>query len=120
MFEKVKLALRLKSAAFDDEITGLIAAAIEDLRLVGVSVPDYSIRPGENVTENSTNSDYDETDNPPDDESPPAGRPRVERAIILYCKSHFGYNANTEGFLRAYELLKSSLHFERGRANAVE
>ena len=113
LFEKVKLALRLRSAAFDAEITGLIAAAIEDLHMFGVSVPDYVITPSEIVTETSTIP-------PPEVGSPLAGSPRVERAIILYCKAHFGYNTNTEGFLRAYESHKLSLHFERGRANAVE
>ena len=107
LFEKVKLALRLRSAAFDAEITGLIAAAIEDLRMFGVSVPDYVITPSEIVTETSTIP-------------PPVDKPRVERAIILYCKWQFGYNNNVEGFMRAYESHKLSLHFERGRANAVE
>lgn len=37
MLDKVKLALRIKSSAFDSEITDLIAAALADLGLAGVS-----------------------------------------------------------------------------------
>lgn len=36
MLEKVKLALRIKTDAFDDEITDLIAAALADLALAGI------------------------------------------------------------------------------------
>lgn len=37
MLEKVKLALRIKSQAFDSEIEDLIDAALADLGLAGVS-----------------------------------------------------------------------------------
>lgn len=37
MLDKVKLALRIKSQAFDSEIEDLIAAALADLGLAGVS-----------------------------------------------------------------------------------
>lgn len=37
MLEKVKLALRIKSQAFDSEIQDLISAALADLGLAGVS-----------------------------------------------------------------------------------
>lgn len=37
MLDKVKMALRIKSSAFDSEITDLIAAALADLGLAGVS-----------------------------------------------------------------------------------
>lgn len=39
MFNKVKLALRITSGAFDNEITDIIAAARKDLGLVGVLNP---------------------------------------------------------------------------------
>ena len=42
MLEKVKLALRLTSDAFDPELTDLIAAALADLGLAGVSNLDTS------------------------------------------------------------------------------
>lgn len=37
MLEKVKLALRIKTDAFDDEINDLIAAALADLALAGIT-----------------------------------------------------------------------------------
>ncbi len=40
MLDKVKLALRISGSAFDEEVTDLINAAIADLRLVGISVPE--------------------------------------------------------------------------------
>lgn len=39
MLEKVKLALRISTNAFDSELTGLIAAAKLDLGIAGVTVP---------------------------------------------------------------------------------
>ena len=38
MLEKVKLALRIKTTAFDSEIEDLIAAALADLGIAGVVV----------------------------------------------------------------------------------
>lgn len=40
MLEKVKLALRITTTAFDSEITGLIAAAKADLGIAGVLIGD--------------------------------------------------------------------------------
>lgn len=40
MLEKVKLALRVSTAAFDSEIEDLIAAALADLGLAGVNGPE--------------------------------------------------------------------------------
>jgi len=39
MLEKVKLALRISTDAFDSELTGLVAAAKLDLGIAGVTVP---------------------------------------------------------------------------------
>lgn len=36
MLEKVKLALRITTTAFDEEISDLIAAAMADLRIAGI------------------------------------------------------------------------------------
>ena len=40
MLEKVKLALRIKTDAYDDELTDLIEAAQLDLGIAGVELPD--------------------------------------------------------------------------------
>ena len=39
MLEKVKLALRITTDAFDDELTDLINAAVADMGIAGVIVP---------------------------------------------------------------------------------
>lgn len=71
MLEKVKLALRITTDAYDSEINGLIQAAQLDLGVAGVEfcVPDAL----------------------------------VERAIITYCRVHFGDLADGE-----YSRLKAS------------
>lgn len=40
MLEKVKLALRITTDAFDTELNGLIAAAMIDLDIAGVTLPE--------------------------------------------------------------------------------
>lgn len=40
MLEKVKLALRITTDAFDTELNGLIAAAMIDLGIAGVTLPE--------------------------------------------------------------------------------
>jgi len=88
MLEKVKTALRIRIDAFNVEIEGLIAAAYADLRLAGI-----------NAEENA----------PADGDDTPAGDALIERAVILYCKAHFGYIEGAERFKNAYEHQKLSL-----------
>ena len=42
MLEKVKLALRIKTSAFDEELNMLIAAALLDLGIAGVTSTDVT------------------------------------------------------------------------------
>lgn len=89
MLDKVKNALRVKTAAFDDEIQGLIDACEADLRLVGVNIPN--------------------AEPPAEGEQPTAGDPLVTRAIILYAKANFGFSDDSEKYQKAYDYLKCSL-----------
>ena len=98
MLDTVKAALRVKTTAFDGEIEGLIAACKADLRLVGINVPEDLL--------------------PADGETPTAGDPLLERAIILYAKANFGYSDDSEKYQKAYDLLKCSLSLA-GDYNAV-
>ncbi len=59
--DDVKLSLRITTEAFDGEISDLIEAAKDDLKLCGIN-----LAPG------------DEDD------------PLVKRAITTYCRAHFG------------------------------
>lgn len=88
MLDKVKNALRVKTAAFDDEIQDLIDACKADLRLVGVNVPE---------------------DTPAEDKEATAGDPLITRAIVLYAKANFGYSEDSEKYRAAYDYLKCSL-----------
>lgn len=88
MLDKVKNALRVKTAAFDDEIQDLIDACKADLRLVGVNVPE---------------------DTPAEGREAAAADPLITRAIVLYAKANFGYSEDSEKYRAAYDYLKCSL-----------
>ena len=88
MLDKVKNALRVKTAAFDDEIQDLIDACKADLRLVDVNVPE---------------------DTPAEGKEAAAGDPLITRAIVLYAKANFGYSEDSEKYRAAYDDLKCSL-----------
>lgn len=79
MLDKVKLALRVTTDAFDSEITGLIAAACADLGVVGVS---------------ATTDTAD---------------PLFIRAIITYCRLHFGQPDDYDRLKASYDEQKAQL-----------
>lgn len=79
MLDKVKLALRITTDAFDSEITGLIAAACADLGVVGVDV---------------------ETTTPD---------PLLIRAIITYCRVNFGSPDDYDRLKASYDEQKAQL-----------
>lgn len=79
MLNKVKLALRITTDAFDSEITDLMAAACADLGVVGVNVE-------------STTTDA-----------------LLTRAIITYCRLHFGSPDDYDRLKRSYDEQKAQL-----------
>lgn len=78
MLDKVKLALRITTNAFDDELSDLISAARLDLGIAGVVVPE-------------------EID------------ALVGRAIITYCRVHFGAPEEYDRLKAAYDEQKAQL-----------
>lgn len=81
MLDKVKKYLRISHNELDDEVTDLINACKKDLEISGVA-----------------SSSIDEVD------------PLIKRAIITYCKAHFGYNnPDYERLIKSYDLLKGHL-----------
>lgn len=68
LLDDMKLAVRIKSDAYDDELNMLISAAKSDMVRCGVRR---------------------ELVNPPESEDI---HPLVRMAIYCYCKSHFGYD----------------------------
>lgn len=79
MLAKVKLALRVTTNAFDTEITDLIMAACADLGIVG-------------VTAMSTTDDA-----------------LLTRAIITYCRVHFGQPEDYDRLKKSYDEQKAQL-----------
>lgn len=79
MLNKVKLALRVTTDAFDSEISDLIDAACADLGLVGV------------------------------DSSAQTGDPLLIRAITTYCKAHFGAPDEYDRLKASYDEQKAQL-----------
>ena len=87
MLEKVKLALRITTTAFDSEINDLIDAAKVDLGIAGVVVP---------VT---TETSLDVI---------------IQKAIITYCKLNFGEPDEYERLKRSYDEQKAQLSMATG------
>ena len=76
--DKVKMALRITTNAYDEELTDLIEAAKLDLGIAGVLLP----------------STIDEI---------------CDRAIITYCKMHFGLPEDADRLKRSYDEQKAQL-----------
>lgn len=87
MLEKVKLALRITTTAFDSELTDLIEAAKLDLGIAGVVVP------------TTTDSDLDNL---------------IRKAIITYCKLNFGEPDQYDRLKRSYDEQKAQLSMATG------
>ena len=79
MLPKVKVALRITTTAFDNEITDLINAACADLGIVGVT---------------ATNTTTD---------------PLLTRAIITYCRLNFGQPDDYDRLKASYDEQKAQL-----------
>lgn len=81
--DAVKLALRITSTAYDDEVDEVIAAARADLILSGVSA----------TAVNAADPD-----------------PLVKRAITVYAKAQFGLdNQDSEKYMESYRSLETHL-----------
>ena len=87
MLEKVKLALRITTNAYDSELTDLIEAAKSDLGIAGVIVP---------IT---TDSNIDAI---------------IQRAIVTYCKLNFGEPDQYDKLKQSYDEQKAQLSMATG------
>lgn len=85
VLNKVKLALRIVTDAFDDELIDLINASIIDLQIGGV------------ITSDSENVDA-----------------LVLRAIITYCKMHFGEPDQYDRLKKSYDEQKAQMQMSTG------
>lgn len=82
MLERVKLALRIVTNAFDDELEELIEAAKLDMGIAGVVADNLDAI--------------------------------VSRAIITYCKIHFGQPDDYERLKASYDEQKAQLSMATG------
>lgn len=80
MLEKVKLALRIKTTAYDNELADLILAARIDLAIAGV------------LNFDTANAD-----------------PILTKAIITYCKMNFGIPEDYDRLKKSYDEQKAQL-----------
>jgi hypothetical protein len=78
MLEKIKLALRISTNAFDSELTDLASAALLDMGIAGVT--------NDSVTD-----------------------PLIIRAVITYCKMHFGEPDEYDRLKKSYDEQKAQL-----------
>lgn len=93
MLEKVKLALRITTNAFDTELTDLIEAAKIDLGIAGVVVP---------IT---TEVALDLI---------------IQRAIITYCKLNFGEPDEYDRLKASYDEQKAQLSMATGYTTWID
>ena len=105
MLERVKLALRLKTNAFDAEIQDIIAAGVDDLGIAGVDAPGAIPAPD---SETSAKPAADAPDAAIAAQAPEI-RPLIIRALILYAKAEFGNNPDAQKYRDAYMDLKTYL-----------
>lgn len=78
LLDKVKVACRVTSTAYDEELTDLISAALAD---IGITDVNEGLLEAESLM------------------------PLIQRAVITYCKANFGYATLTED---QYTRLKAS------------
>ena len=82
MLAKVKLALRITTDAFDDELTGLIRAALMDLGLVGITQLLLTVGTSDEL---------------------------IITAVITYVKLHFGEPSDPDRLKKSYDEQKAQL-----------
>lgn len=88
MLEKVKMALRISTDAYDDELSDLIEAALQDMGIAGV------ITTPTNDEDESEPASYDEI---------------TTRAVITYCKMSFGLPEDYDKLKASYDEQKAQL-----------
>lgn len=89
LLDKVRMALRITTTAFDDELLDLISAAKTDLGIAGVTLP----------------AELDAICN---------------RAVVTYCKIHFGEPDDYDRLKASYDEQKAQLSMATGYTTWTE
>lgn len=96
MLAKVKLAKRIQTSVFDQELLDLIAAAIADIQHAGVTFSYTTVKTNEVIT------NYLVTD------------PLISRAIVTYCVMNFGSPDDYDRLKASYDEQKGQLRESSG------
>ena len=96
MLAKVKMAKRISTTVFDPELLDLIAAAIADLKLIGIK---FDVT---EVTNQGVVTDYTITD------------PLISRAITTYVVMNFGSPDDYDRLKESYDEQKGQLRETSG------
>ena len=96
MLAKVKLAKRIQTSVFDQELLDLIAAAIADIQHAGVTFSYTTVKTNEVIT------NYLVTD------------PLISRAIVTYCVMNFGSPSDYDRLKASYDEQKGQLRESSG------
>lgn len=91
MLERVKVAMRISTEVYDDELLALIASGIADIKHIGARFVVSE------VTDGGTVIDYQIAD------------PLVSTAVVTYCRMMFGSPADFDRLKAAYEMQKGQL-----------
>lgn len=79
LLDKVKVACRVTTTAYDEELTDLITAALDDMDITDIN--SWQLEGQDDL------------------------QPLIQKAVITYCKMNFGFTSLTED---QYDRLKSS------------
>lgn len=91
MLAKLKMAMRIPTGTFDDQLQDLIMAAKNDLRVAGVVCDDIL------------------------DESIEVENPLVRQAVITYCMMHWtGFSSQHDVLKKSYDEQKAQLSMNTG------
>lgn len=91
MLERVKTALRVATTVYDQELLGLIASGIMDIKHTGAQFEVTEVKNQGVVT------DYTVAD------------PMIQTAIVLYCKLYFGSPEDFDRLKAAYDEQKGQV-----------
>ncbi len=112
MLAKVKLAKRIQTSVFDQELLDLIAAAIADIQHAGVTINYSAVRGSHEVEiDGITYTVSDSTDPIVDYE---VSDPLVSRAVVTYCVMNFGSPDDYDRLKASYDEQKGQLRESSG------
>jgi len=92
MLEKLKLALRLNTTVYDEELVDLLLAGVADLKHIGAQFDATNVTDAGGAVVDVTITD-----------------PLVIRAVITYCRMHFGSPEDFDRLRASYDSQKGQM-----------